>query len=472
MITAEKVSYAYPFARGRALSDVNFNVEKGQSVLVTGRSGCGKSTLIKTLNGLIPAHFKGSLLGDMTVAGIEFPAPIERISRKVGTVLQNPEDQFFTTNVYDEAALFLEWENRRPAHIRQRVSEILNGLGISHLAGRSVFTLSQGEKQKAVIASLLAAEPEILVMDEPTANLSPESTMELGDICLELKSRGITVVIADHRLYWLRGQLDRAFVLEGGSSVFTAEKLNGGEVMDELQKAGGTGKWGLRSPNVKEHSLPPANTGAGDSFLVENLCFSYRSGGQAVSDYSCAIPSGTVTALTGGNGSGKTTLGRLLCGLERASSGRISKRGRPLRPANLRKMAGFVMQQTELQLYMKTVEDELIFSAPRECSASEKTRTAYSIMERFGLDKFTGRHPHSLSGGEKQRLVIASALIKNPALLVLDEPTSGLDGRNMAIISREIKNFAREGGAVLLITHDLELLQTIADYQITMGRKA
>ena len=232
IIKAENLSYSYPFCQERALEDVSFELKRGEAMLVTGASGCGKSTLLRILNGLVPEHFRGALEGRLEIAGLVCPISIERLSRHVGTVLQCPEEQIMATTVEDEIALALEWQSCPVDEMRKRVDEAMSALGIAHLATRSVFSLSSGERQKCVIASVVAAGAEIVVMDEPTANLSPEATEELAELCLELKRCGVSLVIVDHRLYWLRGALDKLLVLKGGRTVYFGG--TDGEALDAL----------------------------------------------------------------------------------------------------------------------------------------------------------------------------------------------------------------------------------------------
>ncbi|MGE4488285.1 MAG: ABC transporter ATP-binding protein [Kiritimatiellales bacterium] len=468
MIEASNLSYVYPFQSEPALEDVSFSVARGEALLITGPSGCGKSTLLRIINGLIPNHFKGTLNGGLTLDGICCPAPLEQVSQRVGTVLQNPDDQFMATTIEDEAALALEWRELPAATIEARVGEALKVMNLSGLARRSVFTLSQGEKQKCVLAAVLAAEPDVVVMDEPTANLSPDATDELTEVCQQLKARGITLVIVDHRLYWLRGVLDKLLVLNEGRAVFYAEKQSESDLLDQLARHPNFNDWGLRSPTVLRPSFPAAERAPEFAVEARGLSFRYPRGEDIFRDWNAVVPRGAVTAVVGRNGAGKTTLARLLTGLSRPQSGDVLFDGKPLPRKACRARTAFVMQQMEIQLYMRTVLDELLFSAPRQMPTAERKKKAEALLATFHLADKAGRHPHSLSGGEKQRLVIACALMKRPELLILDEPTSGLDGRNMKVIAQQMLAFAEAGGAVLLITHDLELLELAAHYQLSV----
>ena len=468
MIRAENLSYVYPFQKARALDGVSFDLRRGEAMLVTGASGCGKSTLLRILNGLIPEHFRGTLAGGLEIAGNVCPLSLERISRFVGTVLQCPEEQIMATTVEEEVALALEWQSCPVAEMRRRVGDAMSALGIAHLASRSVFSLSSGERQKCVIASVIAAQAQIVVMDEPTANLSPEATEELAGLVAQLKRRGVAVVIVDHRLYWLKGVVDKMLVLKDGRAVY-AGSMRDAAANPEFPY------WGLRAIDVSRPELRAAAAGEDCAVEVRNLSFHYRRGMPRVYDgFSCTLPRGRITAVIGANGAGKTTLARLLCGLLKPASGSmVFHDGGSVSmktPRVRRDRTAFVMQQMDIQLYMKTVLDELLYSAPRKVPKRERLADAEKWLDTFGLAHLRRRHPHSLSGGEKQRLVIACALMKRPALMILDEPTSGLDGRNMRIIADVLREYASSGGTVLLITHDLELLELAADFRLEISR--
>ncbi len=466
LIKVENLSYTYPFQSEEALHDISFRLRRGEAMLVTGASGCGKSTLLRILNGLIPEHFRGTLGGELEIAGHKAPATIERISRHVGTILQCPEEQILATTVEEEVAIALEWRSTPQREMRSLVDDALRVLDLKHLAARSVFTLSSGERQKCVIASVLAAKADIVVMDEPTANLSPEATEELATIVADLKKSGVAVVIVDHRLYWLKGVVDKVLVLKSGRAVATIDG-------NRLDSTAIDPSWGLRGIDVKRPELPSVPCDCEKAVEVANLTFRYgRRLPFIYEGFSCAIPRGKTTAIVGANGAGKTTLARLLCGLVKPTAGSIylfsdSPNRQTVKPSNCQ--ASFVMQQMDIQLYMKTVMEELMYSAPRGITKSERAADAVKWLDVFGLAHLKDRHPHSLSGGEKQRLVVACALMKRPKLMILDEPTSGLDGRNMRIIADVLRDYASSGGTVLLITHDLELLDLAADFKLEVS---
>ncbi|MGN0855113.1 MAG: ATP-binding cassette domain-containing protein, partial [Kiritimatiellia bacterium] len=392
-IVAENLVYRYPFCDTPSLDGVSFTLAKGEALLVTGASGCGKSTLLRILNGLVPNHFKGRIEGRLDLLGLALPAPLEQISRRVGTVLQNPEEQIMATTVQEEVALALEWQSVPPDEIRRRVAAALAAFGLAPLAARSVFGLSSGERQKCVLAAVMAAGADVVVMDEPTANLSPAATEELAGICLALKRRGVTLVIADHRLYWLRGVLDRVLVLKDGKTAFAAQR-GGTDPLDALAVRPEFASWGLRGVDVRRTALrAPAPCGGAETpaVAIRNLAFRYsRTAEWICRDFSADIPRGKVVAVVGANGAGKTTLARLLCGLLKPAAGAIAfpaggTSAAAVTPRQRRARTAFVMQQMDIQLYMRTVEVELLFSAPRAVGKAERRADAAHWLEVFGL---------------------------------------------------------------------------------------
>ena len=298
---------------------------------------------------------------------------------------------------------------------------------------------------------------------------SPEATEELAKICLMLKERGITLVIVDHRLYWLRGVLDQVLVLQNGESVFQANR-DERDPLTVLSEAENFKDWGLRAVDVVRPKLRKNSETERNLIELKNVSFRYPRKKELIyKDANLTLPSNVITAIIGENGAGKTTLARLLTGLNKPQSGEILYQKGRSKSVAIRKQSAFVMQQMEIQLYMRTVLDELIYSASRKVSRDDRVLKAREWLAVFGLSHLEERHPQSLSGGEKQRLVIACSLMKSPTLLILDEPTSGLDGVNMRIIAEQLNRYTKNGGTVLLITHDLELLGMAADYELKIG---
>lgn len=463
MIRFENVTYRYPFQDRPAVSDISLHVAPGELVLCTGASGCGKSTLMRLANGLCPHHFQGTLEGRVLVGGTSTAdRPVRDIARDVGTLFQDPEQQFFALNVEDELAFVHEWRGTPPESIREKIGRAAEQFGITHLFGSSILELSEGQKQKVGLASLLSQEPKALILDEPTANLDPEATADLAGRLAELRERGMAILVVDHRLYWLEGIADRVVVMRDG-------RICEQGAFDLLRDDALRERYGLRAAHVRDVRplLPDCRTLSGEDrgLCVSGLTFAYPDSEPLFRDASVALRPG-VTALVGDNGAGKTTLARLLTGLNRARTGTFSIDGAAVEPSRLLARVGIVLQNADHQLHMKTVfqEVEVCLALAEKLRGGSSGRAGLreetlSLLSLFALRGLEERHPQSLSGGEKQRLVIACAFVKRPDVLILDEPTSGLDGRNMERIAEALRLLAERGACVLVITHDLELME-------------
>ena len=485
MIDFKNVSYTYPHQSEAALRNINLHVGHGEAMLITGGSGCGKSTLGRIVNGLIPEHFAGTLSGQVLIDGKELrDHAFHDLTQIVGSLFQDPEQQFLSTTVNDELRTALEWRGLSAKEIDEALNPVIDRLGLRSKLEDSLFTLSEGEKQKVVLASVLALKPRVLMLDEPTANLDPAAVAELCEILMELKRDGMTLVIFDHRLYWLESLVDHVGILEEGCLVETGD-------FQALEKH--RDRYGLRATrggisnieqgisnvegNPTERGIIPSavlcstfairNSLSGSSgfgFQVSSLSFAYSRKEPLFETLSLHFPAGKITALCGTNGCGKTTLARLMIGLEKPSSGAFQLNGESLAGRDLLKKSSLVLQNTELQLYMRSVEEELTSAA----SAAGTPLDVTEVLESFQLSDTRNRHPQSLSGGQRQRLVIACALLKNPKLLILDEPTSGLDGRNMRLLAGQIRAAAERGAVVIVITHDHELINECCDQVLNL----
>lgn len=467
MIRFENVTYSYSFAEAPAVRDISFCVRPGELVLVSGQSGCGKSTLMRLADGLCPGHFQGTLSGRVLVDGRDTTTMTPgEISRTVGTLFQDPEQQFFALGVEDELAFVHEWRGLPAAVTREKVRRAAESFDLTGVLHHSIHELSEGQKQKVGLASILSHEPRALVLDEPTANLDPESTTELAHRLRSLKESGMAVLVVDHRLYWLEGVADRVIVMKKGEICAMGPFAM---LHDESLRH----SCGLRDCHVEDvrNTLPdlvvPERSHAERGLRVEGLRFAYK-GGRSIFDDADLFLGPGVTALLGSNGAGKTTLARLVTCLNRADAGRFFLHGREVSQKELLGRVGVVLQNADHQLHMKSVTQELEVSVrlaeereKRALQASEeKKRFCVSeLLEMFDLSALSERHPQSLSGGEKQRLVIACALAGNPDVLILDEPTSGLDGGNMMRMACALDLLARCGTCVIVITHDLELMK-------------
>ena len=455
MISFEYVSFGYDGSR-ETLAGLNAAIRPGECVLLCGASGCGKTTVTKLINGLIPAFTPGCRLeGRVEVDGLD-PAktPMHQLARKVGSVFQNPKSQFFNLDTDSELAFGLENAGCPPEEIHARVAETVEALGLESLCGQSIFSLSGGQKQLLAFGSVYAMGPDIFVLDEPTANLDQEAIARLHDEIAGLKRQGRTVVIAEHRLYFLTDLIDQAWYIRQGSLSrrFTREEFQ--RLTDEERE-----RLGLRTLSSAPCTLPPAKpAGSGEGLSVEGLTCAFQKREAVFRELSFSVRPGEVVAVTGPNGVGKTTLSRCLCGLLREQAGTVRLHGRPLGRKERQRAAFCVMQDVNHQLFSDSVWGECRISAPD--APDEKIA---EVLDRLQLLSFRERHPLALSGGHKQRLAVATALLSEKPVLIFDEPTSGLDYARMVEVSGVIRDLARQGRIVLVVTHDQEFLQQACD---------
>ena len=455
MISIDNVSFGYGEAQ-ETLSQVSAAIAPGECVLLCGASGCGKTTVTKLINGLIPAFTPGCRMeGRVEVDGLDpGTTPMYELARKVGSVFQNPKSQFFNLDTDSELAFGLENEGRTPEEIRKRVSDTVDALHLQELQARNIFSLSGGQEQLLAFGSVYAMGPEIFVLDEPTANLDQDAIARLHDQIAGLKRQGRTVVIAEHRLYFLTDLIDRALYLRDGvlERTFTREQFCA--LTDREREA-----LGLRTLTPAGCTLPAvAPAGAKEGLSVEGLTCAYRKEPPVFQALSFSARPGEVVAITGPNGVGKTTLSRCLCGLIREQAGQIRLDGRPLNRKERQRAAFCVMQDVNHQLFSDSVWGECRMSAP-----DAPDSTVEGVLDSLHLLPFRERHPMSLSGGQKQRLAVATALLSEKPILIFDEPTSGLDYARMVEVSGVIRSLAQQGRIVLVVTHDQEFLQRACD---------
>lgn len=435
-ILLDGVSYRYPNQERLALRDVSLRVKRGESVFITGRSGSGKSTLARAVTAVIPSMMGGEMDGTVRVMGRDTDSLTPGdLAADVGYVFQNPESQFFTLNVNSEVSLgpdTLQLDKRE-----ERVEDALRRVGMEHKRHESVFNLSEGEKQRVAIASQLSMSPEVIVMDEPTANLDPQATEDFFRVLENLTGR--TLILIDHRTFRVPEVFDMVAVMEEGRIIHEGDS-------DELMDRDFRERYGLRSPERK-FSLNKRNRKGRTLLRTSGLSRSYGDGFR-LEDINLELDGGTVLGVTGPNGSGKTTLARLIAGLLKPHRGRVEVRG----------SVGLVMQDPDHQLFMDTVEREITFGVE-----DYNPGDVEDVLRTMNLHRHIHRHPHSLSGGEKQRTLISVFLYRKPDVIIMDEPTTGMDLDNMKRLASWIERLREMGVAVMIITHDHEFLSMVAD---------
>ena len=454
MISFRNVSFQYGDHADKALDNVSFDVAQGEFVVLAGVSGSGKTTVTRCINGLIPHFEEGRRTGQVLLDGVEVAdVEMHEIARRVGSVFQDPRSQFFTINITDEVAFGCENLGIPRGEMRKRVDNAFGRFAIDHLRERSVFALSSGEKQKVAFASVYSMQPRVFVLDEPSSNLDVTSTLQLRQILQGLKAEGHTIVIAEHRLYYLRDLFDRVIYLAHGRverEYSQADVTATSPAEFEAQ--------GLRPFDLSQVAISRNNYPVNENLRVEarDLRFKYsRKAAEILKGVNLTFRGGEVVAVVGPNGAGKTTLLKVLSGLLEATGGAVQVSGQPVKAAARIKRSHLVMQDADHQLFTESVQKEMELGF--KVDEAHRVQVAETLT-RLNLVEFKDRHPHSLSGGQKQRLAVAVALVKQPEVIMLDEPTSGLDGRNMATLADLVRDMAGAGHVVIIATHDYELI--------------
>lgn len=481
MIDVASLSFSYVSEltgdRVEALKDVDLSADAGSLTLVCGASGCGKSTLMKALTGLVPQMTPGELDGVVRINGRNLAdVALTDVGHLCSSVFQNPRTQFFCDTVAEELAFCGENYGRERATLRQQSERAAKLMGISHLLERKLATLSGGQLQKVALACALASGAPVLLADEPTSNLDPAAISEVRAALKVLKEQGLTIVVVEHRLHFLRDLADQVLLMEGG---MVTRRWSGAEFfsMGQAQRRslglrtlvdpGPPETWvgqGQADRQEKQAGHQENREAAANPVRLSCRGLSFAYGASPVFEgLDADFPAGQITCIAGANGVGKTTLVRVLCGLAAPSSGSISLDGVPASRKTRRSACALVMQDTGRQLFSDTLAGELTIGASHASGQSGE-----QLLADFDLANLGERHPLSLSGGQKQRLVIAAARATGRSIVILDEPTSGVDARHLDSITATLRRIADEGAAVVVVTHDGEFAAACADRLITL----
>ena len=466
MITIQNVSFTYEQADTPSLKNINLSVKTGECVLLCGKSGCGKTTLIRLLCGMLPDFYNGVFTGSVSVKGIDpVTAPMYEIAKTVGTVFQNPRTQFYTVNTTSEIAFGCENFGMEPKLIRDRVYETADALHINSLLDRNIFQLSGGEKQKIAFASIYAVNPDIYVLDEPSSNLDNHAINELRSMLQFLKAHGKTIVIAEHRIRYLKELADRAVYMKEGQieKEYTMQELDSMSIAERMETGIRPVSLGGFSSVIKEQSESSGDIGGNASIQMKDVCFSYTKykGQPSLTIPEACFPAGTVIAVTGNNGAGKSTLVSVIGGLLKNKKGTIRINGN-IQSAKERLFVSYmVMQEVNHQLFTDSVKEEIVLGVK---NPDEEALNA--VLTKMDIEHLKDRHPMTLSGGQKQRVAIAAAVFCKKKILIFDEPTSGLDFFHMMQTAELIKTLKADDTYIFVITHDYELIAAACDIAV------
>ena len=428
MLEFKDVSFTYKNSNNKVLDRVNFKINKGECILLTGVSGSGKSTLIHLMNGLIPTLYEGQLEGEILFKNTDLK-DIESydISKNIGYVSQDPRGHFFTTNTTSELVFSMENYGIPLNEMKKKYSELVNLLELEKLVDKNIIYISSGERQKIAIGCSLSLEPEIIILDEPSSNLDFHMTKKLKQLIEKLKTKGYTIIIAEHRMYYIQDLIDRVFVINNGKVI---EKT-----ISDLKSNNEVPLRSLDIFNLELENISCKNK----ELLMEINNITYKN---ILTNITTTVYKGDVIGLIGKNGVGKTTLLRLLSNIIKPNKGKIVGKVVPF----------LVMQDMDYQFFTESVESEMKFG-----SADNDLEKINSLLMKLGLTELKDKIPFELSGGQKQRLLIAISALANVNLLMFDEPTSGLDYVNMTKVSGILKDLSKNS-ALIVATHDIEFL--------------
>jgi len=450
MLELEKFSLAYG-KDNEVLRDINFSIGEGECIVLTGESGSGKSSIINSINGLAFEYENSIVSGSIKLDGVELKdLELYEISLMISSVFQNPKTHFFNIDTTLELLFYLENMGLDRKEMDYRMEEMLKVFPIEHLLGRSIFELSGGEKQILCVASCYISGSKVIVLDEPSSNLDDKYIEILKDMLCILKEKGVTLIVAEHRIYYLMDIVDRVFFIKNGivDGKFTKDEFLSLSKQELLEK-------GLRA--TLKTNLENMEMSMGKDLMIKKLYRNFGING-ILNVENISFSMGNIYGIVGENGCGKSTFLRAMTGLEGNSKDEILFKGYTMSKNNRIKNSSLVMQDVNHQLFTGSVEEELNLGV----KIPDKSRTE-EILSDLGLLEIKNRHPMSLSGGQKQRVVVASVLCKNSKFIFFDEPTSGMDYKNMIKISKLIKKMKNDNNIIFIVSHDVEFLNATVD---------
>lgn len=468
MINFKNVSFSYSgeHGTGDGVSEIDLTIKDGEFVVLCGKSGCGKTTVTRLINGLAPHFYEGEMSGSVMIGDVCVNTEnLSDIAALTGSVFQNPKSQFFNLDTTGELVFGCENLGIPREQIQQRLEKTKRDLQLDNLMDRDIFELSGGEKQQIACASCYTADPRVFVLDEPSSNLDKRAIQRLYRMLIKIKAAGKTVVIAEHRLYYLMDVADRFIYMRSGKieRIFTRDEMKAlsesdltalGLRLTDMQFLAALARKEDAAQETPVKSSTSPETQPVSKPALEALDVTCGYGSTRVLDIErLALPEHSIVALIGDNGSGKSTFAQALAGLI-PSNGSIAVGGAYLTAEERSKRSFMVMQDVNRQLFADSVLEEVMMNTGASAADAE------AVLARLGILELKDRHPASLSGGQKQRTAIASALCAKKDLLIFDEPTSGLDRLGMERFGSLLRDLQTSAALSLVITHDPELIMS------------
>ena len=492
----DNLTFAYNGAEQNAVSGVSLCVNKGDFVLVCGKSGCGKTTLLRLLKPTLAPV--GKRTGRVTFGGTDITKLDDRTAASaIGFVMQNPDDQIVTDKVWHELAFGLESLGESSDVIRRRVAEICGFLGLTDIYGKRTCELSGGEKQLLNLASVLVTNPDVVLLDEPTAQLDPIAASSFLQALKKLNEElGLTVVLVEHRLEESFAMANKVVIMDEGKVVFASSPEDIGELYNNdklvcdifeglpasvrlFKATNGVGKCPLTVRDGKRYVEANFGKNMNDRYAVQgckgdvaievaNGYFRYeRDGADVLDNLSLQVYANEILCIFGANGVGKTTLLRILAGTKRLYKGKYRLWGKKIKEYgnNLYRDNLTAMPQNPQNLFVKnTVRADLAeLAALVGYGKTEQAQAVADVMAQTGVTDLAERHPYDLSGGEKQKVALAKVLLTRPKIVLLDEPTKGLDAYSKRQFAEVMAKLKADGKTVVVVTHDVEFAAVVAD---------